>query len=144
MSKRENNFRVFTFTDDAGAVFYAGIGKSDTADKLWKHRNRERSPLNDVLSNFAAPPTLTVLGRNLTESGAEDLLAVVRSRLLAEGAELLSTRPIDSFRTGGGVSMAVVVDGFWFKSIREAARVLEVNASTIQRRIRAGKDAYRA
>ncbi len=142
---------VFTFMDDTGAVRYIGVGRETRGAKpweeLWDSRFRCDSPVAHWLRGYIEPPVRGNVGSGeaMSEVAAGELFTINRRRLLESGANLLSTRPLGSYVTGGGLCNPVVCgdEGLWFASIREAARHYGVNASTIQRRVNRGTDGWR-
>lgn len=139
---------VFTLSDQSGVVRYASHGPAPAPWlALWQSRNDvDSSPLADWLKSLSAIPRHCVIATGVSQYQAEELLAVIRQGLKTANADLLSSRPSDSFKTGGGIAIGCVIDGSYYPSQREAAKALNVSVATISRRIANEQDpaAYRA
>jgi hypothetical protein len=135
------------WTDAEGRTRFIGIGKrlrnEEPFERQWRDRYRDGSaPIHVWLrTNYVEPPLPILVGGTepLNRREAEDLFTVTRQQLLDAGEDLLSTRPLSTYRHGDGVEKPVVDDwGLQWPSLRAAARGYGINPSSAQRRVRSG------
>jgi hypothetical protein len=140
----DKNHIVWCFLDDEQNVRHIVYGLDEYGTpwrKVWNERNKRDTPLNIWLRQRADIPAHKIVARDLSHLAAKQLFTATRRQLLAANADLLGSRDVFSYVTGGGSKRPVIVDGYYFRSLREAARLLGVDHSYVHRRIRENKDA---
>lgn len=133
-----SKYVVWIWQDQTGTIKYIGWGSAEyrhPADDVWTDRNKWASELNDWLRLLKTKPRRkkdynnVVMGRD----EARRLATELTQREAAKGNTLLSARPYNTY-TGGGHGRCVMgPDMELYRSVRQAAKMAGVNASTITR-----------
>jgi hypothetical protein len=144
----DKRYRVWTWADSEGKVRFIGMGRIvrgvEPYEQVWNDRYRDGDAAVHVWLRrtfIEMPIPKLLIPTLLNRATAEILYTLARRKVMDSGTKLLTTRPLSTFRTGGGRKMALVEEetNLYFSGIREAARFYGVNAATIQRRVKSRK-----
>jgi hypothetical protein len=150
MLERNKDWCVWVYVDAADRPTYIGVdrarpGKPHPAVELWDKRFRESTSVASWLRGLHAMPKYNTLhGPGISQVAALELASTNRAVLRDLGLRLLTTRETVSYAQGethgGGLAKAVIDDkGNVYASMRDAARTLGIDHSSVSRYVKSGK-----
>lgn len=134
----ERSHIVWTWLDDNGDPFYVGWGVRGhyhPAKALWMSRTQYDSPLMDHLRGLSKEPKRARDSDQpvMSRVDARGLAMSKREDFKERGFKLINDRPYGS-RSGGGACRELLgPDLTVYESVRDAARSLDVNPSSVTR-----------